>query len=74
YLAIKSDIEQNATLYARLTGSQYTGLSRNLAVRGVPESSAAFPPEDSGKTAEYGVASLLFLTTGETLAAGGFLA
>lgn len=74
YLAIKSDIEQNATLYARLTGSQYTGLSRNLAVRGVPESSAAFPPEDSGKTTEYGVASLLFLTTGETLAAGGFLA
>lgn len=74
YLAVKSSIEQNATLYARVAGGHYAGLSRNLAVRGVPESSAAFPPEDSGKTTEYGVASLLFLTTGETLAAGGFLA
>jgi hypothetical protein len=73
YLAVKSSIEQNATLYARVAGGHYAGLSRNLAARGLTESSAAFVPEDSGKTAEHGAASFLFLSTDESLAAGGFL-
>lgn len=75
YLAVKSGIEQSAAVYSGFAGSGQPGrVGAVTTVAPVQSSPVVVMSDDSGAASGRSIASFPALNTGESLAAGGFLA